>query len=220
MVPVEETKTEETTEDKKEDPVIHEYETGKEADTPSTRVAVEIPKENMFHSNWTKITGAYDCLAETFGSTANAIRALKIAQGIEDVDLLNDIDALKELVELSNRRDWATMRQYHPGFNFDVFKHYYSENDLFIKLPDNFAGCTKNPDYDYRTGRASNIAPAAKTIDSNTNYRRVQGKNGEYYVIFYGPEQKTVKSATEAGINEAIETYKKENPGIELVEKK
>ena len=203
--------------DTTEEPVVYEYEQGKEEDTPSKKVAIEIPKENRFDSSWPVIVGAYDCLEETFGSKNNAVRALKIAQGIKDVDLLNDVDYIKDLVELSNRRDWATMKQ-DPRFDFDIFYHYYSENDLIIKLPERFAGCTKDPDYNYGTDRANVIAPAAENM-TTTNYRLVQGRNGEYYVTFYGPETKTVKSATEEGIQAAIEQYKEKNPGIELVER-
>ena len=112
------------------------------------------------------------------------------------------------------------MRQYHPGFNFDEFYYdYYKINNLNIKLPERFAGCTKNPDYDYRTGKSNNLAVAGKETVTSTSYKRIQGENGEYYVIFYGPETKTVKSKTEDGINDAIEKYREENPDIKLVEK-
>ena len=202
--------------------IKHTYEQDKYANTPEKRETVEVPVENYFHSDWNRIPLAYDCLIGTFGSAQRAARALKIAQGIENVDLYDDVETLKLLVDLSYQKDWNAMRAFSAkGFNFDTFKYYYNNNDLRLRLPERFAGCTKDPNFDFRVPAYKNPKAAGKGTTPTNTYKITPGANGNYWVKFYNENNELVKTVEGSfeEIQTAVKNYKEEHKDIEVTEK-
>ena len=187
-----------------------------EKPTP-TKEKVEIKTENLAHSSWNKIADSYDCLDEQFGSKYNAIRVIKIAQGIENEELFTNEAVLQHLLELSLDHKWSEMKQI-PGFNFDKFWGYYKGQVIGeVKLPSRLGNCThKDIDYTDRTiADKSGRGPAGIPVETY----RVGSKSEEDWGYRYKDENgvsHTVWCGTKDKQEKAIEDFVAANPNLEI----
>ena len=187
-----------------------------EKSTP-TREKVEIKTENLAHSSWNKIADSYDCLDEQFGSKYNAIRVIKIAQGIENEELFTNEAVLQHLLELSLDHKWSEMKQI-PGFNFDKFWGYYKGQVIGeVKLPSRLGNCThKDIDYTDRTiADKSGRGPAGIPVETY----RVGSKSEEDWGYRYKDENgvsHTVWCGTKDKQQQAINNFVAANPNLEV----
>ena len=176
-------------------------------------------------TSWTKIAGQYDCLVERYG-LADAIRMIKIAQGINNGDYSKE--TMEKLLALS-KKGLSHMKNVE-GLDYEAYKSALtatyldaierdSDGNIIpgtgVKVPVNIADCVRDESQSLKADKA---APAETVVDPTGNASdRVKIKDGEpakYYARFDGGDIQTFDTMLER--DEAVRKFKEKYPNAKV----
>ena len=129
-----------------------------------------VPTIDGTKTSWSKIANQYECLVERYGNISKAIRALKIAQAITDGDY--SAERIDELVALSYKG--ASKLKGIAGLDHDVYVNTLMATYLGkdVKVPNELAGCKRNPDKSLETQALPQatvvVKPNGSAMDATT----------------------------------------------------